>query len=278
MGDRGKGQKRNRHGYCKLTREPGRFVKSHIIPQSLTRIGERGRPFFQYGEGMRPSQRCTSWYDQELVIRAGEDILADIDTWAIDTLRKNLLVWSGWGSVETLGNLHQVIDGPFGIRQVKLDTKRLRLFFLSLLWRAAVSELHEFKEIELPAADAESIRRALVDGIELPLDFYPIQLTQLSTRGPAHNNAPRRDIKYLPCPSSGERPADMYRFYFDGLIAHFMLPPTDGVEVESWGGLVLGAESSVVLATITFAQSAQRRDMNAILRDYGLDEHFSRDE
>lgn len=274
------GRRRNaqriRHGYCKLTGKPGRFVKSHIIPQALTKISERGRPFFQYGEGMRPAQRCTSWYDQGLVIREGEDILSEIDTRAIEALRKHRLVWSGWGEATTLGDLHEVIQDPFGVRQVHLDTKMLRLFFLSLLWRAAASQLSEFKEIELPAADAEVIRKALVDGLEPPMNFYPVQLTQISTLGPVHNHAPRRDVKYLPCADGAERPIEMYRFYFDGLIAHIMLPPFDSVEVGGLGALVLGGEPSVVLATVTFERSAQRRDMTAILREYDLHEDFSR--
>lgn len=276
MAGRRNNTQRTRHGYCKLTGKPGRFVKSHIIPQALTKISERGSPFFQYGEGVRPIQRCSSWYDQALVIREGEDILSEIDTRAIEALREHRLVWSSWGEATTLGGLHDVIQDPFGVRQVHLDTKMLRLFFLSLLWRAAASQLSEFKEIELPAADVEVIRKALVDGLEPPMSFYPIQLTQLSTLGPVHNHAPRRDVKYLPCADGAERPIDMYRFYFDGLIAHVMLPPFDTVDIGGLGALVLGGVSSVVLPTVTFEQSAQRRDMTAILREYDLHEDFSR--
>lgn len=267
---------RIRYGYCKLTGKLGRFVKSHIIPQALTKISERGSPFFQYGKGMRPTKRCTSWYDQSLVIREGEDILSEIDTRAIEALREHRLVWSGWGEATTLGGLHEVIQDPFGPRQVHLDTRMLRLFFLSLLWRAAESQLSEFKEVEIPAADAEVIRKALLGGLEPPMNFYPIQLTQISTLGPVHNHAPRRDVKYLPCADGAERPIDMYRFYFDGLIAHIMLPQFDGVEVGDLGALVLGAESSVFISTVTFEKSAQRRDMTAILRKYDLHEDFLR--
>ncbi|AWH30625.1 hypothetical protein C1931_17725 [Stenotrophomonas sp. YAU14A_MKIMI4_1] len=276
MASRRSKTERTRHGYCKLTGKPGRFVKSHIIPQALTKISEQGGPFFQYGEGTRPTQRCSSWYDQGLVIREGEDILSEIDTRAIEALREHRLVWSSWGEATTLGSLHDVIQDPFGFRQVHMDTKMLRIFFLSLLWRAAESQLSEFKEIALPAADAEVIRKALVDGLEPPMSFYPIQLTQLSTLGPVHNHAPRRDVKYLPCTDDVERPIDMYRFYFDGLIAHIMLPTLDSVEIGDLGALVLGGESSVVSSTVTFEKSAQRRDIAAILREYDLHEDFLR--
>ncbi|WP_171958272.1 hypothetical protein [Stenotrophomonas maltophilia] len=202
--------------------------------------------------------------------------MSEIDTRAIEALREHRLVWSSWGEATTLGSLHDVIQDPFGFRQVYTDTKMLRIFFLSLLWRAAESQLSEFKEIELPAADAEVIRKALVDGLEPPMSFYPIQLTQLSTLGPVHNHAPRRDVKYLPCADGVERPIDMYRFYFDGLIAHIMLPTLNSIEIGDLGALVLGGESSVVLSTVTFEKSAQRRDMAAILREYDLHEGFLR--
>lgn len=48
-----------------------------------------------------------------------------------------------------------------------LDAARLRLFFLSLLWRAAASTRGEFAAITLPPDDLEHLRR-IVLGVEVP--------------------------------------------------------------------------------------------------------------
>lgn len=270
------GRQHARYGVCALTGKQGKFVKCHIIPAALTRISESGAAFFQYGEGLRPTKRFTSWYDQGLVVRSGEDIFEALDTWAIATLRKSRLVWSGWGDDRELGQSHDAIDDSFGVRSVSLDTKKLRLFFLSLLWRAGRTSLAEFKQIELSNEECDIIRSALLGGAEPPADFFPVQLTQLSTIGPIHNHAPLRELKRFPDGDGGERDVEIYRFYFDGLIAHFTLPASVGNSLVGLGGLVVGGADAVVIPTVTFEDSLQRKGMTAILREYGLDEEFSR--
>lgn len=268
MSKKGKSS-RVRHGYCKLTGAPGPFVKSHIIPEALTQMSEKGRALVQYGVGNRPVRRWSSWYDPALVIRAGEDVLADLDTWAIRVLRAEKMVWSGWDGMASLGECHEKIDEHFGIRSVDVDTQRLRLFFLSILWRAAATQLPEFFEISLPHDDLEMLRRGLVEGVALPIDFYPIQLTQLSTKGVMHNQAPRMDVKVMPDLEGGaDYPLSFYRFYFDGLIAHFTMPHQRGPSPKEMGKLCVGAADTVVLSTVTFEESAQQVEIRAILEDY----------
>ncbi|WP_284880341.1 hypothetical protein [Acinetobacter variabilis] len=86
-----------REGQCKLTLENGKFIKSHLIPQALTKPEIRGGIMKQIGEGTRPKKATSSWYDYELVTRAGEDILTEFDTAAINILRNHQLIWSSWG-------------------------------------------------------------------------------------------------------------------------------------------------------------------------------------
>lgn len=269
---RQKKQARRPHGYCKLTRRPGVFVDSHIIPEALTRPSVRGNPLFQVGDGTRATRRWTSWYDSSLVIREGEDYLSALDTWAIAVLREHRLVWSGWGYETNLGSRHTLINGFLGVREVgPIDTKRLRLFFLSLLWRAAASSRHEFKEISVPVAHLERLRLAILGQEEPELAFYPVQLTQLSTKGVMHNRTPYPDTKYVPNledPSVPELALPIFRFYMDGLIAHFHreLPPT--YDVGQVGNLIVGVESSIVLSTVTFEESLQAIEMGSILADH----------
>lgn len=273
MNRKNKKTQRTRYGLCKLTGRPGAFVKSHLIPEALTRPSQAGAPLFQYGDGPKPTRRWSSWYDAELVTRAGEDILSALDTWAIEVLREHKLVWSGWGEAIELGELHTKFSKHLGIREVTLDTKRLRVFFLSLLWRAAASKLHEFNGVTLPQEDIEIIREILLGQKEPDATFYPVQLTQVSTKGLIHNQAPYLDIKYVPdldSENAAPHPVKTIRFYFDGLIAHFAIgtPPLENA--SDLGSLVVGNSATVVLSTVTFEDSMQGRDVLTVLEQHHL--------
>ncbi|OOY22549.1 hypothetical protein BMI91_17920 [Thioclava sediminum] len=50
----------------------------------------------------RPKRRFDSWYDQRLVIRKGEDMLASIDDDAIKEIQRLKLAWRYWGDASEL--------------------------------------------------------------------------------------------------------------------------------------------------------------------------------
>ena len=258
-------------GTCRLTHEDGEFVKSHLIPEALTRPSEKGRPLLQYGNKHRnPIKRWTSWYDTELVTRKGEDILAEIDTVAIKALIDNKLIWSGWTDSNTLGELHQTIGNQsFGLRRIEnFQSEKLRLFYLSLLWRAAASTLAEFSEVVLPEEDLEQLRVMLIARDHEPLYFYPVTLVQLSTKGLVHNLSPILDVKIVPNVFDNERKEiPIYRFYFDGLIAHIHIQNKDDGTVRNLGNLLVGSENELVISTQTYENSFQRENLIEILRD-----------
>jgi hypothetical protein len=258
-------------GVCKLVKKNGVFVDSHIIPKALTKPSQKGAPLVQHGIGLRPKRRWSSWFDPMLVTNEGEKILAELDTWAIREFRKHKLVWSSWGGSNSLGDLHTPIeDSPWGIRKIGgIDPIKIRLFFLSLLWRAAQTSLHEFKEINIPAEDIERIRKMLCGESLEPISFYPIQLTQLSTIGVIHNYTPISDLKVIKgIGGSKDIAIPIYRFYFDGLIAHFHLQSSDSGLTSRLGNLIVGAEKSLILTTQTYDFSLQKEHFTEIIRSY----------
>jgi hypothetical protein len=121
-------------GRCALTHEEGEYISSHLIQKALTRPIAPGRPLIQFQSGKNAIRRWDSWFDDRLVILKGEKYLTDLDTWAIKTMRMHKMVWSSWGTAESLHGHFQVLPGsPWGIRRIKgIDTLRLRLFFLKL--------------------------------------------------------------------------------------------------------------------------------------------------
>jgi hypothetical protein len=249
-------------GLCKLTGHTGPFVKSHIIPQALTRPAQRNLPFWQLHPDKPPVRRWSSWYDSELVTQTGEDLLTAYDTWGVDALRREKLVWGGWGSQQSLGSLHHAIgDSPWGGRKIEsIDGRKLRLFLLSLLWRAATTNLPEFSAIKLPEEDLETLRTLLCNGDPGSPNFYPAQLTQLSTIGRIHNHAPIAQIKPIPILGTDPLqhiPAPIIRFYFDGLIVHFDRRRLSLEEVAEIGNFFVGQEDTFLVTTQTYDGSLQ---------------------
>lgn len=254
-------------GMCQLTGIVGQFCKSHLLPKALTRPAIRGMPFIEFGEGSgRPIRRWSSWTDQELVTKEGEKILADLDDWAIKALRKHELVWSGWkGETLRAKDWIQMPSLNSGVRSIDgIDGKRLRRFFHSLLWRAAATKRPEFGAVDLPPMDLELIRQNLLTGAASPQSFYPVELVQLSTQGPIHNHVPLRNTKGIPDFGNGGRDISIFRFYFDGLIAHIHRRPFDEHFIKGLGSMLVGAEATLTAATVSYETSFQKEILTAL--------------
>jgi hypothetical protein len=217
--------RRTTHGVCKRTGRTGKFVKSHLIPQAFTRPSIAGAFFISGGEGYRPKRNWTSWYDAELVTQEGEEILATYDNWAIDELKRLELVWSGWGGKSSLPleNWEGCPPKGYGIRQLECsNSDKLRLFFLSLLWRAAATTLPEFHAVVLDPNELERLRIMVLNGNPQPLEFYPTSLFQIITRGFDHNLSPvALDRGQANTGDGRSLHFRIFRFYFDGLIIYF---------------------------------------------------------
>jgi hypothetical protein len=218
--------KKSQSGICKLTGTSGPYVASHIIPLALTRLSRTGEKRVEAGIGLGVKRRSNSWYDDALVTKSGEDILAKIDSSGIEELRLHRLVWSGWGPDRRLPSDDIVTqDGRSAFRVIPVARpKVLQIFFLSLLWRAAATARPEFKDISLPESALEDLRNRVRSEDPGRPEDYPIQLFQIITRGVQHNRTPLLERKHTyEIDGSGGPEISYVRFYFDGLVAHVHL-------------------------------------------------------
>lgn len=262
---------RKKIGTCKLTGDTGKFVKSHIIPRALTLPRSGGQGFAQLGQRKPPVRRFDSWYDSELVTQVGEDILTDYDTFAIKELRRLKLIWQSWGPMEKLAvpEFEKIPGTPNGIRRVQFnDPNKMRLFLLSLLWRAVASDRPEFDEIRLSASQTRRLRGVVRDGrADLKDSFIPIVLNQISTRGLTHNHGPIADIKQpVKIGKFRSKPLRIFRFYFDGLSVHFH-PDVDDEAVQGLRPTMVGPTDATILSTVTWEGSWQARNLANVIAD-----------
>lgn len=255
-------------GICKLTGEAGPFMKAHIIPEALTRHEVPGQPIFQAGEGTRPSKRKTSWYDPNIVTAKGESILSKYDNFGIELLRRRKLVWSGWTGKHLKLRDHVAITAEWGVRIIdNEDWDRFRLFLLSILWRAAISERQEFQEIIIPKADMEDLKEALISEVPPLTRLYPASLIQLSTKGPRHNQSPIAVTKTTP--PVGPKLAQnhrFFRFFVEGLIVHFEINMTSAA-ASGLGKMAVGADAELAVLTRPYEGSFQAENLGQTMLD-----------
>ena len=269
----GNGGGRQKYGYCALTRRPGKLVKSHIIPEALTKP-TAGSPLVQHGIERTPSQRWSSWYDSQLVTAEGEKVLSDLDGWGIRELRRLRLVWSGWEHPSEL-ELQEDFLGPsrwIATRRVRSsDWRLLRRFLHSVLWRSAASTRSEFAEVSLPAERLESLRLAVLGEFEPPELFLPMYFVQLSSKGPMHNRTPYPDV-LEDLNLQGDAPASAgiptLRFYFDGLVVNFVTEISRTAALGDLKLTLVGCFDTLRLATISYEDSAARLGLEKIVQDY----------
>jgi hypothetical protein len=253
-------------GVCKLTGEYGQFIKAHLIPQALTKPEINGKVMREIGEGYRAKKATSSWYDAEIVTQNGEDILTEFDTAAIRELRKHKLIWSSWNGNELPDDLLTKMNHSYGIRKLdEIDHKSLRLFFLSLLWRSCASKRVGFNEISLPEDDIANLKKMLINRDAGQYFYFPILLVQLSTKGKIHNHTPLiEDFTVEPIYGQGpEQTFKIVRFYFDGLVVHIRLTK-DEEKTRNSGNVFIGRSKELLLTTITYDESFQKQNMQAI--------------
>lgn len=257
------------YGICQLTGKSGKFVRCHLLPKALTSTPSPGEPRVESGDGLlEPRRRFDGWYDKKMVTRAGEDILALYDDKAIPILRKHGLVWSSPTPLTMPDpRFDDGIEGASGgwqIGSIEISPEEgrwLRLFYLSLLWRAAVTDHLGFYTISLSKERVETLRKMLLARKSEPATVFPITLYHLNTNGGWHNTSPTsREMDF------DGNVVTTYRFYMDGLIAIIHDEETDNVTGRVVDQAV-GASEKLFLMTRPFEGSHQEERINSIMHE-----------
>lgn len=254
-------------GTCALTGKSGQFVKSHLIPRALTRLSRNGEKYIQSGIGESMRRVSDSWYDLKLVVKEGEDILSAIDDVGIRQLRENHLVWSGWGQHESLRDvLGWDSDSP--MRSLRLQNSGdLRLFFLSLLWRAGASRLPDFKDVTLTPEEIEDLRQRVFKRDPGAQADYPIVLHQISTRGAHHNRTPLLEETTMEVEGEPEYRIVYVRFYFEGLVARIYLGSRTNIPTF-FSKVGINDEAEFVVFLNDFENSRTKTNLVSMMHDY----------
>lgn len=262
-------------GTCKLTGTHGTLVKCHLLPKALTSPPERNEVRVEGGEGRRPVARYDSWFDKTLVTRKGEDVLADLDTFAIAELRRHKLVWSSWGGDLYCPVESQSLNERWGVREVSFaNPVKMRRFCLSLLWRAALTDTPGFSTVTLPDERIKLLTELVLSDTATEFDKFPVHLIQLRTQGGWHNQTPIKQTKQFHEADGTEQAVGLFRFYMDGLIIHVEDELDDPVRWR-YKGVALGESNPYLLMTMPFEGSFQDELITRHMLDAINDEQHS---
>lgn len=127
---------------CKLTGKSGPGRKAHIVPQSFYLIGPNWGTLrlLTNTSGRFPKRSPVGVYDKSMVTADGEAVFGPWDNYAADLLLNH------FADAEPL---MQADTGVIGYRFASYDYHKLKLFFLSVLWRAGASSHEFFKRVKL---------------------------------------------------------------------------------------------------------------------------------
>jgi len=256
-------------GICALTGERGRLVRSHILPRALTRLTLTGEKAIESGLGIPSKRRPPTWYDDALVTRRGEDILEKIDAKAIAELRRRHLVWSGWGDSQTIPTDDaDWVDGKPFCRWVDIpQPEMLRVFFISLAWRAAASNRPECEWVQLAPEEIDDLRRRVVTGDPGDPADYPVQLFQCVDRGPDHNRTPLLEEQSVPLADGSAQELRYIRIYLEGLTAYLYLARKQPIKPELLGTM-LGYSNPTFVIAQRFSESRAAANLVEVMQDY----------
>lgn len=143
-------------GICRLCKEEKYLIESHIIPKVFFRYlhppGDT-RPLILIG-GKRIERRPIGVYDPFILCRACDGSMSGYDDYAHKLLLKEGLKFYPTADEVRPSEAYTVPS---------FDYKKLKLFFLSLLWRASISRRPEFHYIETGVHE-EQLRQIILNG------------------------------------------------------------------------------------------------------------------
>jgi hypothetical protein len=188
---------------CKLCGKDKKLVRAHIIPKSLWKPLFDGQQPPQIHSNVPPfysKKPPVGVYDTGIVCAQCESIFSPWDDYA----QKLLLA-------EPTEEQYVIKNGQkIAYVETAIDYAKLRLFFISLLWKAAVSNHYFFSRVNVGSFEPQ-LRRMILKGDPGDPDTFSIMMAKCDARvGPiVLNPQPERwgEINY-------------YRFYVAGYMVY----------------------------------------------------------
>jgi hypothetical protein len=177
---------------CKLCGEDRKLVRAHIIPKAFFEPSRRGLVLMSDRTDMHPKRYPQGVYDPDILCAECESLFKEWDDYAFKLL------------VERSSERLRLSSGgfPYEVMQ-SYDYGKLKLFFMSVLLRADLSEMPFWQRIRLGNRRL-TLRKHVTRGTAPDPAVFPVFLTRLSSSD--------KYALYYP-PEVERRGAIIYRFF-----------------------------------------------------------------
>lgn len=162
-----------RTGVCKLCLEHRPLCDSHALPNSLFNYILRrnaGKAIVITDDKTSPARYLSDTWDAELLCEACE--------------RKLNRNYDAYGMAVFRGHAGAVQARDDGVDLLRIDRRRLRMLFLSVLWRVSASSHPNYSNIDLPHHWEENLRQALHGGKSVPKSRDTVALYKMRDSTP----------------------------------------------------------------------------------------------
>ena len=159
---------------CKLTGTEGKGVKAHIVPKAFYELplqDDGPLRLMSNVNGTFPKKLPVGIYDDSIVTIEGERIFGTWDDYAIKILIEG---WSNFQEIEANGEL-------LAWQLSEYNYSLLKLFALSVLWRAHSSKHPAFSKVQLGPHES-NIRRLLISSDPGKPEQYSVNIVRWKTQ------------------------------------------------------------------------------------------------
>ncbi|MBU2875046.1 hypothetical protein KO508_13640 [Marinobacter salexigens] len=188
---------------CRMCGEDRKLIEAHIIPRSFYEpLKENGQipRIITDKAGVYPKRSQTGAYDKEIVCENCEQMFSPWDDYGYNFLFQEL------DEANYISDGGRAVAYNFG----KCDVEKLKLFFLSVLWRASVSKHDIFHDVQLGPFE-EKLRALLLSGDSGDNSEFAIALSKF--------DAPANKTGILAPDRTRYNGVNHYRFYMAGYMA-----------------------------------------------------------
>lgn len=158
-----------KQGYCRLCQQIKPLCHSHALPNSAFRLIFRnaaGKAIVAVDDHSTPLHYSSDSWDTHLLCRQCEQILNDR--------------YDSYGIVIFRGKVGKSTRMADGVRFQGIERQRLKMFFLSVLWRISISPHECYFNIDLPSEWEDMLCGALKAGKNVPSSFFHVGVYKLN--------------------------------------------------------------------------------------------------
>jgi hypothetical protein len=237
---------------CKLCTQDKKLVQAHIIPRSFYAPLKEGGQIPQIitdKAGVYPQKSPTGVYDKEILCEECERVFAPWDDYGYRFLMGKI---SDDAYIRDRGEKIAYNMGP-------CDYHKLKLFFLSVLWRAGVSRQPMFNRVQL-GPYAEKLRTRIRDADPGGVEDYAVALSRF--------DAPPGEVGILDPDRTEYEGVHHYRLYLGGYMA--VIKATNKKPPAFLEGLYIAPGSDVLVLIREFRASKEFRAMVNVVKKASL--------